>query len=328
MPRAIVIAADNRTVRLAPESVSAIVCDPPMGKRYLGLAWDAPRAEAFADEVAASLRPAVAALRAGHWAAVWGHPSTSHWTALGCARAGLEVVHKVVHANAENRAPSPDLLAPGHEEWVLCRKPGPPVSLSLALWREAAGARHPRTFILSPTMSAAFDELVGDRRVGAWSGKRNAGKHKRHGRNLGAMQAAPRAEGVTTASSFFAPSAESLLVVYAPRARRRHRELGPGGPETEHAAPKSTTLMLPIVDLVTGCAAPGPVLDCYAGTGSTGEAALLLGRDFIGIENDPAAVRDMRIRLRPWLTCGPWWPPHTLLPREPVRGEPARKDMV
>lgn len=70
------------------------------------------------------------------------------------------------------------------------------------------------------------------------------------------------------------------------------------------------------------------MLDCYAGTGSTGEAALLLGRDFIGIENDPAAVRDMRIRLRPWLTCGPWWPPHTLLPREPVRGEPARKDMV
>jgi len=328
MPRAVIIAADNRTIRLASESVSALVFDPLMGKRYLGVAWDAPRAEAFAEAVAASLRPSVAALRPsvaalrpGHWAAGWAHPSTSHWTALGGARAGLEVVTKIVHANAEGKAPAATLFAPGHEEWILFRKPGPNVPLSLALWSQACGDKHPRTLVLSATTGMVFDELVGLRKIGPWSGRRNAGKHKRQGVGLGAMDTGKFRRGAEVPASSFFPNSDTLLMVVAPRARHCHRQLGPDGPETDHVAPKSPTLMLPIVDLVIGCATPGPVLDCYAGTGATGEAALLLGHDFIGVENDPDALRDMRTRLRPWLVTGPWWPPHTLLPRELMCGE-------
>lgn len=44
---------------------------------------------------------------------------------------------------------------------------------------------------------------------------------------------------------------------------------------------------------------PGAVvLDCFMGSGSTGEAALNTGRDFIGIEKDPATFRVAEKRIR------------------------------
>ncbi|MFM9587730.1 DNA methyltransferase [Streptomyces caniscabiei] len=49
------------------------------------------------------------------------------------------------------------------------------------------------------------------------------------------------------------------------------------------------------------CASSNPgdtVLDCFAGSGTTGEAACLLGRKFILIDSNPDAVRIMRERLR------------------------------
>lgn len=62
------------------------------------------------------------------------------------------------------------------------------------------------------------------------------------------------------------------------------------------ATVKSTALMRHLIRLV---AAPGDlVLDMFAGSGSTGVAALAEGMRFIGIEQDAESVKTARRRLR------------------------------
>lgn len=67
------------------------------------------------------------------------------------------------------------------------------------------------------------------------------------------------------------------------------------GPTNNHPTPKSTKLMEYLIQLVTPPG--GLVLDCFAGSGSTGVAALRKGFGFIGIEREPeyAAIAEMRL---------------------------------
>lgn len=57
---------------------------------------------------------------------------------------------------------------------------------------------------------------------------------------------------------------------------------------------------LKLLSRIIKVAAPlgGLVLDFFAGSGTTGEAALNLGRSFILVDNDPAAITVMRERFR------------------------------
>ncbi len=49
----------------------------------------------------------------------------------------------------------------------------------------------------------------------------------------------------------------------------------------------------------------GAVLDCFMGTGSTGIGAVLEGRPFIGIDNNPLAVNLAKLRLDHWTANRP-----------------------
>jgi site-specific DNA-methyltransferase (adenine-specific) len=62
-----------------------------------------------------------------------------------------------------------------------------------------------------------------------------------------------------------------------------------------HATQKPEALLEPLVRY--SCPPGGVVLDSFAGSGSTGIAALRNGRRFIGIEVDPAACESARARL-------------------------------
>lgn len=68
-----------------------------------------------------------------------------------------------------------------------------------------------------------------------------------------------------------------------------------GGAKNHHPTLKSTTLMAWMVRLITP--PDGLVLDCFAGSGSTGIAAIREGHRFIGIEQDPAFVSIARKRI-------------------------------
>jgi site-specific DNA-methyltransferase (adenine-specific) len=64
----------------------------------------------------------------------------------------------------------------------------------------------------------------------------------------------------------------------------------------KHPCEKPLAMMEHIIRASTR---PGAVvLDCFAGSGATGEACLSLGREFIGIEKDPAYAGQARRRLR------------------------------
>lgn len=73
--------------------------------------------------------------------------------------------------------------------------------------------------------------------------------------------------------------------------------------ESEHFATFSTELITPCI--LAGCPQGGIVLDPFAGTGTTGEAAASQGRQFLLIELNPIFVSLMRKRLNKWLhqTC-------------------------
>lgn len=288
--------------RLPEASAAAGVWDPPAGIGFMGLEWDLARGEAFAGFLVEAFAAARRVLLPGSAVAVWAHPQTSHWTAIALERAGYAIETKIPWINAEAK-PQPwrtGRLAPGHEEWIVARAPGRRCPLELRLWRDAAGGRHPRALVLGRGAGEALDAIIGRRRSGAMTGRRRADKHRNtYGAHRGTAIEKPIPASDGGPSRYFVGE-EQLLAVYGPRARHhRHRQLGPGGPPSEHPTPKSPELLLPLVDLVAGAAPEGPVLDIFAGTAAVGEAALLLGRPFVGIElgDDPRWPVEARERL-------------------------------
>lgn len=280
---------------LPPRSFTAMVTDPPSGKGYMDQDWEASKGEEFSEELRQVFALALPCLAPGAWACVWAHPSTSHWTAVALERAGFKVVLKILHINPEAKAPSPELFAPGHEEWILARAPGPVQGLNLRLWQDAGG-RHPRTVILSNAFAKAIDRIVGVRKSGAYSGKRRADKHRNAlGSFKGTQEEKPR-EGSEGGASRYFPTMDDLLAVYGPRARHRHRLLGTSGMQSEHTCPKAPKTMVPLIDLVAG-PEPGHILDPWMGTAAIGEAAVCLGHQYTGIEKDPRWVAEAKLRF-------------------------------
>ena len=88
---------------------------------------------------------------------------------------------------------------------------------------------------------------------------------------------------------------------YCPKSPPGERNAGlPDG--NTHPTVKPVDLMRWLIRLVTP--AGGTVVDPFAGSGTTGIAAHLESREFIGIEKDPAAVKVARARLDHWTRQG------------------------
>jgi site-specific DNA-methyltransferase (adenine-specific) len=81
---------------------------------------------------------------------------------------------------------------------------------------------------------------------------------------------------------------------YAAKPGKKERNLGCAQPN-RHPTVKSVALMDYLVRLVTPPG--GTVLDIFAGSGTTGVAALKNGFTFVGVENDPVTLATARDRL-------------------------------
>ena len=84
---------------IAPESIDAIVTDPPAGISFMGKAWDGDRGgrDQWIAWLRGIMRTAMGLLKPGGHALVWALPRTSHWTATAIEDAGFEIRDVVVH---------------------------------------------------------------------------------------------------------------------------------------------------------------------------------------------------------------------------------------
>ena len=91
-------AADIASV-VAPESIDAIVTDPPSGIGFMGRSWDSDKGgrDHWIAWLAGIMRTALGLLKPGGHALVWALPRTSHWTATAVEDAGFEIRDVVMH---------------------------------------------------------------------------------------------------------------------------------------------------------------------------------------------------------------------------------------
>lgn len=84
---------------IAPESIDAIVTDPPAGISFMGKAWDGDKGgrDQWIAWLRDIMRTALGLLKPGGHALVWALPRTSHWTATAIEDAGFEIRDVVVH---------------------------------------------------------------------------------------------------------------------------------------------------------------------------------------------------------------------------------------
>lgn len=300
---------------LEPESVDAIVTDPPYGIGFQQERWDS-----------SAIREAAA--RAGHdrltpneafeaWARIWaeecrrvlkpggflaafGSPRTFHRLACGIEDGGLEIRDTLMWLYAEGMSKSrrypggrATTLKPAFEPIVLARRRLAGTT-EQTIERHGTGAlmvescrvegRHPANVLLGHNPDCEEESCAPGCAVAAADACASEGRSR------------------------LAPS----RFLYCPKASRAERDAGcerlprraldlfpnagtSGDARNFHPTVKPLALMRWLVRLL--CPPGGVVLDPTAGSGTTGAAAVLEGRRFVGIELEPAYIEIAAARI-------------------------------
>lgn len=157
---------------------------------------------------------------------------------------------------------------------------------------DGSGGRWPSNLILDPGQASELDVQSGTSRshVGVPRGSQKPGS------GWGTTQTGSEYDDEGGASRFFqvTEALDSLdtRLIFAPRASSAERPVVNG---VQHTTVKPLSLMRYLVRLVTP--ADGVVLEPFAGSGTTVEAALLEGFDVIGIERESDYIPLIRERI-------------------------------
>ena len=308
---------------LPAESVDAVVCDPPYGIDFNGHSWDGSAirkaagaaatrrlspAEAFQTWTETWARECRRLLRPGGHVAAFGAPRTFHRLACGVEDSGFELRDVLLWLYGTGMPKSRRLpggrgtaLKPAYEPILLARKqPAAPAERNVAMHGTGAlnidscrvDGRWPANVLLSHHQDCL------------------PGRCHRHCptqiADAAAASTRPQATGRGGASRLF----------YCPKASRRERDAGceqlprheldlfpnahgnghrPAAAANAHPTVKPVAVMQWLLRLVTPAA--GLVLDPFCGSGSTGCAAVLEQRRFIGIEREAEYVAVARARI-------------------------------
>lgn len=258
-------------------SIDSIVTDPPYGLGFMGKAWDQlPPGEDWARECLRVLKPG------GHLLA-FGGTRTWHRLAVAVEDAGFEIRDSIAWMYGSGFPKHRAALKPAFEPIVMARKPFKGSltaneaihgtgALNIEESRVAAG-RWPANVALDGTSAAMLDEQSGHssgiRKDMTCRTKAPVGAHGIYGHRPAVDTQRRGDEGGS--SRFF----------YVAKAPKKERPVVDG---ISHPTVKPLALMQWLVRLVTP--AGGVVLDPFAGSGTTVEAALLEGFQVIGIERE------------------------------------------
>lgn len=303
---------------LLPEDcVDAVVTDPPYGLGFAGAAWDGGAlagAAGFENFTRQWAGAALRLLKPGGYLVCFGAPRTFHRLVVGIEDAGLEVRDQLLWLYGSGVPKSRTLpgglgsaLKPAYEPILLARAPletGTLVANAVlhgtgALNIEAArivGARHAN--------SNPCDQ------VGRWPANVLLGHEPECGERCSPNCVAGELDRVN-------PRARPSRFFYAAKASRAEREAGlehvpqraapvfSGRTQRPRANVHPTVKPIALMRWLVRLAVPlgGVVLDPFTGSGSTGIAALLEGRQFLGMEREPEYVQIARARLAHWTTA-------------------------
>jgi len=116
---------------MEPNSVDAIVTDPPAGIAFMNKSWDKNRGgrNQWIEWMAGIARECLRVLKPGGYALVWALPRTSHWTATAWEDAGFEVRDRIAHIFGSGFPKSLDVSkqidkAAGKEREIVGKKTG------------------------------------------------------------------------------------------------------------------------------------------------------------------------------------------------------------
>lgn len=313
---------------LEAETIDAIITDPPYGIGFQGQRWDGPAireaaaratgqrmstGEAYQTWCRGWAAGCLRALQPGAHLAAFGSPRTAHRLACALEEAGFELRDTLIYLYGTGMPKSRRLpggratsLKPAYEPILLARRP-PEGPIGRNLEANGTGAlnadacrvdgRFPANVVVSHAPGCGFGECTADC----------------------AVRLVDVAAGSTRAPSGRLRPVSRLF--YCPKASRKERDAGCGhlprqaldlfpnaraaGYKAPPAAnPHPTVKPLALMRWLVRLACPegGLVLDPFCGSGSTGCAAVLEDRRFLGIELDPGYAEVARARIAHWAT--------------------------
>ena len=288
----------DRMAAMDADSVDAIVTDPPYGIGFMGKTWDHEANVAFEDETwAAALRVA----KPGAYLAAFGSPRQFHRLMLAIEEGGWILQDTLCWLHGQGFPKGKAQLKPAFEPIVLARKKGPAV-LNIDDCRLSADGnmtrvrtvgdrsreqyrtgttvggpiptdqgRWPANVILDEDAAALLDTTVGPKGGNPVAAKGKEPRSYRIDNKVYSpldMDRKPFDYGDTGGPSRF---------FYTAKASKAER-----GEGNDHPTVKPLALMRWLIRLVTP--EGGLVLDPFTGSGTTGCAAVLEGRRFVGVE--------------------------------------------
>lgn len=296
--------------KLPEASVDVVITDPPYGIGIVGSVWDRPgRGAAFSRWTTTWAAECRRLLKPGGYLIAFGAPRTFHRLVAGVEDAGLEIRDVIMWLHAQGVPKSRRLpgglgtaLKPAYEPILLARAP---LSGTLAQNQAAYG-----TGALGIEATRRRPGNPGER----WPANLLLSHHD------GCLDDRCGAACPMKALDASRPHIKPSRFFYGAKASRTEREAGcddlpaverdifssrnalPTLVRNNHPTIKPLAVMRWLIALT--CPAGGIVLDPFAGSGTTGAAAMLEGRIFVGIEQDPGYIRIAVARIRHWST--PW----------------------
>jgi DNA modification methylase len=298
--------------KLPDNSVDAIVTDPPYGIDFAGEAWDGAdirhTARAADDGLTASeaferwtlvwAREARRVLKPGGHLVVFGAPRTFHRLVCGIEDAGLEVRDQLLWLYAQGLPKSRRLphglsttLKPAYEPILLARAPLLGTTLR-NLETSGTGALNTEANRVNGYWPAHVALSHADRCTEALCAPGcPAGTLEQQCEGVSRLFFCAKASKEEREAGCEQLPAQSVKLYNGHHHPARLRR-------NTHRTVKPIELMRWLVALVTPPG--GVVLDPFTGSGSTGAAAVLEGRQFVGIEREPEYVDIACARITHW----------------------------